>query len=101
MLFQKSKSLPVTLAMLAALTAFTTATSAADEKVAVPNIKGECVNAQKLIKAAGFKAKRISVHGPIDPDAAEIGCPYRQDPKAGTLVKKGSTVKFREWYEGG
>jgi len=69
--------------------------------VSVPQIDGNCVNPEEVIKAAGLKPKIISVHGPIDNDASGGGCAYRQSPKAGTMVKKGSKVTFRSWWEAG
>ncbi|MGB5598880.1 MAG: SH3 domain-containing protein, partial [Thiothrix litoralis] len=64
--------------------------------VAVPDLTSDCVmEAETLLKSLGLRAKEISVHGPIDDDAAGIACPYRQSPKAGTMVNKGTTVTFR------
>jgi hypothetical protein len=72
-----------------------------DEKeVVVPNIESNCdLDAQDVLKKFGLIGKRIDVHGPEDEDASSIGCPYRQSPKAGTIVKKGTTVTYRAWWE--
>jgi len=32
---------------------------------------------------------------------ASIGQVYRQTPKAGTLVPKGTTIEIRSWWESG
>jgi hypothetical protein len=70
--------------------------------VAVPDLTSDCVmDAATLLKSQGLRAKEISIHGPNDEDAAGIGCPYRQSPKAGAMVKKGTTVTFRSWWEAG
>ena len=58
--------------------------ASAGNMVAVPQIDGNCENPDKVLKAAGLKPKRINVHGPVDQDAAGVGCAYRQNPKAGT-----------------
>ena len=72
----------------------------AANNVIVPNIVDGCKdNVNTIIRAAGLKPKRIDIHGPVDHDAAGIGCPYRQNPKAGSSVPKGSTVSYRIWYE--
>ncbi|MBB1074780.1 hypothetical protein HUU62_10195 [Rhodoferax sp. 4810] len=73
----------------------------ADDTVVVPKINGECGDVDQLIKRAGLRPKAIDIHGPIDEDAGDIGCAYRQRPKAGTRVKKGSTVTYRSWWEAG
>ncbi len=67
----------------------------------VPEINGRCDDVDSIIKKAGLKPKHIQVHGPEDADAAEIGCAYRQKPRAGARVKKGSTVTYRSWWEAG
>lgn len=69
------------------------------DTVTVPKIDGNCSNAEEIIKSFGLEPNGIYIHGPIDEDAAGIGCAYRQDPKAGTLVPKGSTVTYRFWSE--
>lgn len=75
---------------------------AVSNKVIVPDITQDCsIDADKLIRKSGLVPKRIPIHGPIDEDAARIGCPYRQNPKAGTTVKKGSKVTYRSWWEAG
>lgn len=75
---------------------------AASNEVVVPDITQDCsIDADKLLKKAGLVPKRKPIHGPIDEDAASFGCPYRQNPKAGTVVKKGSKVTYRFWWEAG
>ena len=69
--------------------------------VTVPAIDGRCDDVDNIVKAAGLEPKRVDVHGPDDKDAAGIGCAYRQDPKAGESVPKGSTLTYRSWFEGG
>lgn len=70
--------------------------------VIVPDIEKDCdFDADKRLIALGLKVKRIDIHGPDDPDASGIGCPYRQSPKAGTKVKKGTLVTYRAWWENG
>lgn len=75
---------------------------AVSNDVVVPDITLDCsIDTDKLLKKLGLVPKRKAIHGPIDKDAAEIGCPYRQNPKAGTIVKKGSKVTYRGWWEAG
>jgi hypothetical protein len=76
-------------------------TSADEGKVIVPDVTDCSLDADKILKKSGLVPKRIQVHGPIDKDAADIGCPYRQQPKAGTSVKKGTKVTYRSWWEAG
>jgi len=64
----------------------------------VPSIEG-LPNAEAILKAYGLRAKEISVHGPIEEDQAGFMLPYRQSPRPGTAVRKGSTVKYRAWWE--
>jgi serine/threonine-protein kinase len=66
--------------------------------VKVPDISG-LIDPDPLLKKAGLKGKGIAVHGPIESDAAGIGEAYRQDPAAGTLVPKGTTVTYHFWWE--
>ena len=66
--------------------------------VRVPDVQGR-TDADDIIKAAGLKPKGIAVHGPVDTDATDIAEAYPQTPAAGTLVKKGSTVTYRFWWE--
>lgn len=73
-----------------------------EKGVVVPDIESNCdIDAQDVLKKLGLIGKRIDVHGPEDEDASSIGCPYRQFPKAGTIVKKGTTVTYRAWWEAG
>lgn len=44
-------------------------------------------------------ANEVSVHGPVEPDAGDIGRVYRQMPAAGTDVLPGSVVEIRYWWE--
>ena len=72
------------------------------EMVRVPNIQGMCgKDADTLLRRVGLKPKGIPIHGPIESDAADIGCAYRQKPRAGTLVPKGTTVTYHYWWESG
>jgi beta-lactam-binding protein with PASTA domain len=66
--------------------------------VRVPDVQGR-LDADEVITAAGLKPKDIAVHGPIDDDAAGFMEAYRQRPAAGTLVKRGSHVTYRFWWE--
>lgn len=70
------------------------------EMVKVPNIYG-MMDPDPVLLKAGLKPKAISIHGPIESDAAGMGEAYRQNPKAGTLVPKGSTVTYHSWWEAG
>lgn len=70
------------------------------EMVKVPNIYG-MMNPGPVLLKAGLEPKGISIHGPIESDAAGIGEAYRQNPKAGTLVPKGTTVSYHFWWEAG
>jgi hypothetical protein len=78
--------------------------STVENMVTVPKVDGICLwstpTPDKLIKSAGLKPKNIQIHGPEE-GAGETGCAYRQSPKAGTTVKKGSIVKYRMWFEAG
>jgi hypothetical protein len=71
--------------------------------IRVPDITGGangCVtDVNAILKPLGLRSKEIAIHGPIDPDAKDIGCAYRQAPKAGTMVRKGTVVKYRSWWE--
>ena len=62
----------------------------------------DCVlDYEKALKEAGLVPKQELIHGPVDSDAGNIGCPYRIDPAPGTSVKRGSTVTYRSWWEQG
>ena len=69
-----------------------------DGMVSVPDVEG-LADAEGLIRAAGLRPLVISVHGPVDPDAAGIGKAYRQRPRPGTILKRGSEVAYRIWGE--
>lgn len=78
----------------------TATTLGAENQVRVPDLTSSCPeNPEKVLEALGLKSNREDIHGPIDSDAASIGCPYRQKPAAGTLVNKGATVSYRSWWE--
>lgn len=70
------------------------------EMVKVPNIYG-MMDPDPVLLKAGLKPKAVSIHGPIESDAAGIGEAYRQNPKAGTLVPRGTTVTYHSWWEAG
>ena len=55
--------------------------------------------AAEILEAAGLTAEEIDVHGPIDPDAGDIGVVYRQTPAAGAEVPAGTVVEIRSWWE--
>ncbi|TLM69414.1 MAG: PASTA domain-containing protein, partial [Actinobacteria bacterium] len=68
--------------------------------VRVPDIRGLYGDAaDKKLRAAGLVPKEVSIHGPIEPDAAGIGQAYHVRPAVGTLVPKGSTVSYHSWWE--
>jgi hypothetical protein len=74
--------------------------TAASESVTVPDVLGKYYDeAAKTITAAGLEPVDISIHGPIDEDAGEIGTIYRQTPKAGEAVAPGTKVELRSWWE--
>jgi serine/threonine-protein kinase len=68
--------------------------------VRVPNIHGK-MNPDPLLRSLGLVPHGIAIHGPIEPDAAGIGEAYRQSPRAGTLVPKGTKVTYHFWWETG
>jgi serine/threonine-protein kinase len=72
--------------------------STGPEMVKVPDIGG-MIDPDPVLKKAGLEPKGIPIHGPIESDAAGIGEAYRQDPGAGSLVPKGTTVTYRFWWE--
>lgn len=68
--------------------------------VVVPNIEGMlCLEADTLLQQAGLVPADTPVYGPVEADAAGYGCAYRQQPRPGTKVPKGSTVSYRWWWE--
>lgn len=70
--------------------------------VTVPDLQGKChSDIDEAIKAAGLVPHHIDVNGPDEPDAASIGCAYRQKPAAGTQVPRGSELSYRSWSEAG
>jgi hypothetical protein len=66
--------------------------------VKVPDVQGR-IDADEALEAAGLRPHGIAVHGPIEEDCAGYMEAYRQRPAAGTLVKKGSKVTYRFWWE--
>ena len=68
------------------------------ELVTVPNIYG-MLDPDGLLRSRGLVPKGIAIHGPIEPDAADIGQAYRQSPKAGSQVPRGTTVTYHFWWE--
>lgn len=71
-----------------------------DDAVLVPDVLGEYYDdAAARLEAEGLEAVEVSVHGPIDEDAGEIGLIYRQTPGAGSAVEPGSKVELRYWWE--
>lgn len=70
------------------------------ETVIVPDVLGMYYDdAAAAIKAAGLEPVEMSVHGPTDEDAGEIGGIYRETPKAGEAVAPGTKVELRYWWE--
>jgi|GEM_PF-4501305 len=68
--------------------------------VIVPPVLGMWPDeAAEILEAAGLTAEEIDVHGPIDPDAGNIGVVYRQTPAAGAEVPAGTVVEIRSWWE--
>jgi hypothetical protein len=71
-----------------------------DDTVAVPDVIGMWPNdAGAALRAAGLIPSEVSVHGPMDEDAGDIGVVYRQTPAAGSQVAEGTTVEIRYWWE--
>lgn len=69
--------------------------------VTVPSIEGLCATGiEDKVKAAGLVPQEATLGGPVDKDAAAMGCAYRQSPTAGESVPKGSTLSYRVWIEG-
>jgi eukaryotic-like serine/threonine-protein kinase len=78
--------------------------SSGPDLVKVPKVIGMYPDdAAKVLRAAGLRVKEVSIHGPIDSDAgnADIGQVYRQTPKAGSYVPKGTVISIRSWWEAG
>jgi serine/threonine-protein kinase len=72
--------------------------------VKVPKVTGMYPDdAAAKLRAAGLTVKEVSIHGPLDDDAFKefIGQVYRQTPKAGSLVPRGTLVEIRSWWEAG
>lgn len=66
--------------------------------VVTPDVNGIAFP-DSIIRNAGLSPKEIPIHGPIEPDAGDYMEAYRQNPRAGTLVPKGSTVTYHFWWE--
>lgn len=66
--------------------------------VTVPDIEG-LPDAETTLKRLRLRPVEVPVHGPVDPDAAGVGLPYRQRPRAGAVVRVGSKVTYRAWWE--
>ncbi len=70
--------------------------------VTVPDIEGlGATQAEAVLRSVGLVPAGISVHGPIDEDAVDIALAYRQSPRSGSRVSRGSKVSFRWWWEAG
>lgn len=68
--------------------------------VRVPNVEG-MIDPGPVLKRAGLRPKGIAIHGPIESDAGDYMRAYRQRPRAGTMVPKGTTVTYHYWWEYG
>ncbi|WP_139182714.1 hypothetical protein [Oryzisolibacter propanilivorax] len=72
------------------------------ESIKVPFPKSECdINYSEVVEKAGLIPEEISIDGPDDADFSGYGCPYRIMPTPGSIVVKGSKVKFRSAGESG
>jgi hypothetical protein len=68
--------------------------------VIVPDVLGMYYDdAAAALKEVGLEPVEMSIHGPIDEDAGEIGGIYRQTPKAGESVPPGTAIELRYWWE--
>jgi hypothetical protein len=77
-----------------------TGTGTEVKTIVVPDVLGKYyVDAAQLITDAGLEPVDVSIHGPIDEDAGDIGTIYRQTPKAGESVPAGTKVELRSWWE--
>ncbi len=79
-------------------TSVTITVSTGVEMIRVPNIHG-MINPDPVLTRAGLRPKGIPIHGPIESDAAGYMEAYRQNPRAGTLIPRGSTVTYHFWWE--
>ncbi|MBM3302524.1 MAG: PASTA domain-containing protein [Deltaproteobacteria bacterium] len=70
--------------------------------VSVPNIecKGKA-EADRIFRAAGLRPVSIAIYGPVDPDTCDAYQAYRQDPRPGMIVPRGTKVTYRFWWEHG
>lgn len=72
----------------------------ATETVLVPDIEGKpCTEAEAILRQAGLVPSDTPVYGPVEEDAGGFISAYRQSPRPGTRVPKGSTVSYRWWWE--
>jgi hypothetical protein len=68
--------------------------------IVVPDVLGMYYDdAAAALKDVGLEPVEMSIHGPIDEDAGDIGGIYRQTPKAGEAVAPGTAVELRYWWE--
>lgn len=74
------------------------AAAPAPELVTVPDIEG-ISDPDPVLKKAGLIGEGVAVHGPIEADHGEFMEAYRQQPRPGTRVPKGTKVTYRFWYE--
>ncbi len=68
--------------------------------VTVPNIQG-MLDPDPVLRRAGLRPKGIPIHGPIESDAAGFMEAYRQHPRAGSRVPRGTAVTYHFWWERG
>lgn len=68
--------------------------------VTVPDIEGlGAKHADNVLRGVGLVPADTPVHGPVEDDSKDIGLAYRQSPRPGSKVPRGSTVSFRWWWE--
>ena len=68
--------------------------------VIVPDVLGLWPDeATDILEAAGLGVEEVDVHGPVDPDAGDIGRVYRQTPTVAAEVPVGTVVEIRYWWE--
>jgi beta-lactam-binding protein with PASTA domain len=68
--------------------------------VKVPNIEGLTVTeAEATLSSVGLVPADVPVYGPIEADAGAFASAYRQSPRPGSMVPRGSKVSFRWWWE--
>jgi hypothetical protein len=75
-------------------------TDAGATTVIVPDVLGLWPDqATDILEAAGLGVEEVDVHGPVDPDAGDIGRVYRQTPTVAAEVPVGTVVEIRYWWE--